>query len=129
MTQTVTSFRTSFPKGAPVLVETKHGKQYGTVKAHADKYGEALLVEFYTDEKVWIPLARTEVVVVEKTAKLIECFECSGRGLFYMGGGTVNGVFTGKTGPCFRCNGTGKQSYKDMLRNRYYDNHVRRLSV
>lgn len=52
------------------------------------------------------------------------CWKCNGSGLYYMGGGMLNGKFTGKTGPCFGCGGTGQQVNEDRLRNHYY--HHRR---
>ena len=56
-----------------------------------------------------------------------ECYQCGGTGLFHMGGATVNGVYKGKTGPCFRCEGKGHVTAADEKRNTYYDNHVRRI--
>lgn len=50
---------------------------------------------------------------------------CNGSGIFYSGGAVVNGVYTGTTGPCYRCAGKGWQSEADRKRNAYYDNHVR----
>lgn len=56
------------------------------------------------------------------------CDGCAGDGVFrYAGGCFENGVWKGKTGTCFRCNGTGRQAVKDQRRNRYYDSHVRRI--
>jgi predicted PP-loop superfamily ATPase len=46
-----------------------------------------------------------------------------------MGGAVVNGVYTGKIGPCFRCEGKGYQTAADQKRNRYYDQHIRRVSI
>lgn len=56
-----------------------------------------------------------------------KCDGCNGSGVFHGAGGTVNGVFKGFTGTCFRCGGKGVQTSKDVKRNRYYDNHVRRF--
>lgn len=56
-----------------------------------------------------------------------KCYQCDGSGLFHMGGGTVNGRYTGKTGPCFRCEGKGHVTAADEKRNTYYDNHIRRI--
>jgi hypothetical protein len=53
--------------------------------------------------------------------------ECGGSGTYYGAGSTVNGVFKGYVGTCFRCGGKGYQTKGDRRRNRYYDNHVRRI--
>ena len=58
-----------------------------------------------------------------------ECDGCRGDGVFYGRGIIENGVFKGHTGTCFRCHGKGWQSDEDRKRNRYYDNHVRRVDV
>lgn len=58
-----------------------------------------------------------------------KCDQCDGSGLFYMGGGTVNGKFTGKTGKCYRCNGKGYLTAADEKRNEYYDNNIRRIHL
>lgn len=55
-----------------------------------------------------------------------EC-ECGGSGKFYSGGMILNGVYTGTIGVCYRCGGKGYQTEADVKRNRYYDNHVRRI--
>lgn len=55
--------------------------------------------------------------------------KCSGSGVFRWGGGTVNGVFTGKTGVCFGCQGKGWMSAADRKRDAYYWNHVARISA
>ena len=57
------------------------------------------------------------------------CHDCGGSGIYYGRGGTVNGKFVGFTGKCYRCGGKGTQTPADVRRNRYYDNHVRRVSV
>lgn len=63
----------------------------------------------------------------------VECWSCSGRGIYY-GRGYVDltsgkPVFVGFTGPCYRCGGKGWQTAKDTRRNRYYDNHVRKVYI
>ena len=50
-------------------------------------------------------------------------------GKYHGHGATVNGVFQGFIGKCYRCGGKGFQTVADERRNRYYDNHVRRISV
>ena len=48
-----------------------------------------------------------------------EC-TCDGSGIYYISGGTVNGVFVGQTGKCFGCHGKGWQDRSDVIRNRTY---------
>jgi hypothetical protein len=55
------------------------------------------------------------------------CDGCPGDGIYYGRGALVNGKFEGFTGVCFRCGGKGWQDEKDVRRNRYYDNRVRRI--
>lgn len=57
------------------------------------------------------------------------CLDCSGTGTYYAGGAVVNGRFTGKTGPCYRCQGKGYQTDDDRKRNEYYDLHVRTIRL
>jgi len=52
------------------------------------------------------------------------CWKCGGSGLYYFSGATVNGVFQGNTGPCYGCQGSGKQNNADRTRNHWY--HHRR---
>lgn len=49
-----------------------------------------------------------------------KCWKCGGSGLFHFGGAIVNGKFTGKTGPCFECQGKGYVTPQDERRNRAY---------
>ena len=56
-----------------------------------------------------------------------KCDSCNGSGIHYGRGYVENGVFKGFTGPCYRCQGKGTQTKADQRRNRYYDNHVRRI--
>ncbi len=53
------------------------------------------------------------------------CDGCPGTGIYHGAGGTVNGVFKGFTGPCYRCDQKGYQTLKDQKRNRYYDSKIR----
>lgn len=55
------------------------------------------------------------------------CDGCRGDGVYYGAGSFVNGHFVGFTGKCYRCGGKGYQTKKDVRRNTYYDNHVRRI--
>lgn len=50
-----------------------------------------------------------------------ECEKCSGSGQ-YKWGAVVNGQAS-KVGPCWSCIGTGKQTTRDMRRNRAYNRH------
>lgn len=54
-------------------------------------------------------------------AARVRCPSCRGSGV-YQWGACVNGRMT-HSGPCFRCQGTGKQGQEDFCRNRCYDNH------
>ena len=55
------------------------------------------------------------------------CDGCNCSGVYYGAGRIENGKFIGFSGPCYRCRGKGHQTSKDVKRNRYYDQHVRRL--
>lgn len=57
----------------------------------------------------------------------VRCDSCRGDGVFYGAGSVINGHFVGFKGTCYRCDGKGSQTPKDIKRNRYYDNHVRRF--
>lgn len=58
-----------------------------------------------------------------------ECDGCNGSGIYYGAGSVVNGHFVGFKGTCYRCQGKGWQNEKDIKRNAYYDNNVRRFSL
>jgi hypothetical protein len=45
---------------------------------------------------------------MSKSVTLQVCWRCNGTGIFRYGGGTVNGRFVGKEGPCFKCIGGGQ---------------------
>jgi hypothetical protein len=60
----------------------------------------------------WVKAAR---------AAQVTCPSCGGSGMYYWGA-CVNGVMT-HSGPCYRCNGTGKQGQEDFRRNWGYDMH------
>jgi hypothetical protein len=94
---------TKFDTHALVLAMTKDGNR---AKLHV----------FGRDEPVWHPVTWYEVI--EQGDHV--CWKCSGSGLFYFGGPIVNGVYQGRTGPCFGCEGTGQQSNADRLRCHYY---------
>lgn len=53
------------------------------------------------------------------------CIKCDGSGKWLFAGHFENGVWKGKVGKCFQCQGTGKETIYDRLRtnvyyNRYY---------
>lgn len=55
--------------------------------------------------------------------------ECNGSGKYHAPAVMVNGVSkSGFENTCYRCVGKGYQSYADVRRNEYYDNHFRRVS-
>jgi len=56
------------------------------------------------------------------------CCKCNGSGQYQFGGAVVNGVYTGKTGKCFGCGGTGKQSRTDINRNRAYNGEFKNMA-
>lgn len=58
-----------------------------------------------------------------------KCDKCNGSGAFHFGGAVVNGVFQGRTGVCFACQGKGYQTSKDQKRNAFYWNRVARVGV
>ena len=62
-------------------------------------------------------------------AGCVTCDGCNGSGVYYGRGSVVNGKFVGFSGECYRCRGKGHQTAKDVRRNRYYDNNVRRFNV
>lgn len=56
-----------------------------------------------------------------------KCQECSGTGK-YRKGSVINGVFIATyENTCYRCQGKGYQSDKDIKRNSNYDNYHRRV--
>lgn len=113
-----------FPKRSFVIGEDFEGR----VKATTDKFGGRVLVEVaWKDDPIWVTASTLRVMADDDRS--LDCEGCQGTGRFYSGGMVLNGKFTGKIGPCFRCEGKGKQTPKDRSRNSYYDNNVRRFSV
>jgi hypothetical protein len=100
----------------------------GNIVRSNDKGGEGLVLAltkdgkrakvkvFGHDAEVWRKLDSMTVLVSGDE----QCWKCQGSGLFYMGGGMLNGKFTGKTGECYGCQGKGTQNNDDRLRNHYY---------
>jgi len=95
---------TRFDTHALVLARTKDGKR---AKLHV--YGQ-------DKDPVWHPIRWYEVI----EAGNCTCYKCGGSGLYYFGGPVVNGVYQGKTGPCFACEGKGQQSNADRVRCHFY---------
>ena len=56
-----------------------------------------------------------------------KCADCGGSGRWVMG--PITNGKPAREGQCFRCQGKGWQSPADVRRNRYYDNHVRRINA
>lgn len=102
---------------------------YGIVKATTEKFGGRVLVAWDFDVEVgeaWKDA--TSLRLVEDSERILTCDgSCGGTGVYRGGGTVVNGVYQGFSGPCYRCEGHGKQTPKDRRRNRHYDNHYRRI--
>jgi hypothetical protein len=97
----VTGKRTG--KDGLVIALTKDGKR---AKLHL--YGE--------DAEIW----RSVEDFTIKVAGGEKCWKCDGSGLYYFGGAVVNGVYTGRTGPCFACQGDGVATDADRIRCHFY---------
>jgi hypothetical protein len=97
------------------IVVTERGER-GIVLAVRKDGTRALFYRYGPDFENWVPV---EWLTVEVEG-LETCFKCSGSGLYYFGGPIVNGVYQGKTGPCFGCEGKGQQSDDDRARCHNY---------
>ena len=97
------------------------------VLALSDKFGPKARIEFAGESK-WVR-RDTLRVIEDENARIFDCDGCNGSGVYYGAGIVLNGVFKGYSGPCYRCEGNGKQSLRDRLRNRSYDRNYRRLSA
>ena len=105
-----------------IVRSNKTGK-HGIVLA-LTKDGERCKVYVYgPDAEVWRPIEG--MIVVE--AGLMTCHKCLGSGLYYFGGAVVNGSYTGQTGPCYACQGKGKQTDDDRVRCHYYWHRQREI--
>ena len=94
----------------------------GMVLAVTKDGARAKIHTFNRDGDDWYPVSWFAVEVSGDR----KCHKCNGSGLFYMGGAVVNGVYTGKTGPCFGCGGNGVENDADRVRNHvYYRDHYR----
>jgi hypothetical protein len=98
-----------------IVVSNEHGTE-ALVLALTKDGKRAKLHVFGHEGDIWRPLNGFTVSV----NGLEKCWKCQGSGLYYFGGPTVNGVYQGKTGPCFACEGKGKQHDGDRLRNHGY---------
>jgi hypothetical protein len=76
----------------------------------------ALVYRYGPDFSNWVPLDWLTVEVAGDET----CYKCGGSGLYYYGGMVLNGVYQGKTGPCFGCEGDGIQTDADRLRCHHY---------
>jgi hypothetical protein len=54
-------------------------------------------------------------------AGYVPCDGCPGDGIHRWNGRWVGGVWTGKAGQCFRCEGKGYQTPEDVERNEAHD--------
>ena len=97
------------------IVTTERG-QTGIVLAVRKDGTRAMCYLYGPDREDWLPV---EWLTVE-TAGKEQCYKCAGSGLYYFGGMVLNGVYTGKTGPCFGCGGDGQQDDADRIRCHYY---------
>ena len=97
---------TKFDRHVLVLAVTKDGKR---AKLHV--YGDDR-----DDKPIWHPIEWYEIA----EAGLATCYKCGGSGIYYFGGPVVNGVYQGKTGICFPCEGKGKQDNADRIRCHFY---------
>lgn len=64
--------------------------------------------------EIWVEAAKKATV---------KCDRCGGTGR-YQWGACVNGKMS-HSGPCFACEGKGRQNQSDFARNRCYWNHVK----
>jgi DnaJ-class molecular chaperone len=58
-----------------------------------------------------------------KSNETVECGKCGGSGVYYGHGRVENGTFVGFTGPCYACQGKGRQTPVDQRRNWGYWKH------
>lgn len=106
---------TTFEKGN-VVVNKRYSDSHALVLA-CTKDGERVKLHvFGRDEPVWHPVKWYDI----EEAGACTCWKCSGSGLYYFGGMVLNGVYQGKTGPCFACEGKGKQTNEDRIRCHFY---------
>jgi hypothetical protein len=57
---------------------------------------------------------------MDKATGNCTCWKCQGTGKYYSGGAVVNGVYTGKVGECYGCQGKGYQTPADRKRCAFY---------
>ena len=106
-----------------VIGNVLRNKRYDTHALVLAVKGDGTRVKLHIygrDEPVWHPVNWYEIA----TAGDVQCWKCSGSGLYYLGGGggniVLNGVYQGRTGPCFQCSGSGQESDDDRKRCHYY---------
>ena len=98
------------------IVTSNHNGNSAIVLAVTKDGKRARIYAYGPDVDMWVPITRFTVDVAGEEV----CYKCAGSGLFYMGGMVLNGRYTGKTGPCFGCEGKGRQTDADRLRCHYY---------
>lgn len=104
----------TFEKGN--IVKFKRSGDECMVVAVAGGKERVNLHVFGSEEPRWYWFSSIELVC--STSE--ECWKCHGSGLYYFGGATVNGVYKGRTGPCFACEGKGSQNNDDRIRCYHY---------
>jgi hypothetical protein len=98
------------------IVKNVRDGDSGIVLAVRKDGTRANIYRYGKDRAEWYPVDWFTVEVAGEE----KCFKCLGSGLFYMGGAVVNGKYTGKTGPCYACRGTGQQTDDDRRRCHHY---------
>lgn len=122
------SIAKDFPKGAFVTIANDGGE--GTIAATSEKFGGRVGLRVSWKENALLWQSPSTLRVVPEGERSLDCDGfCGGTGVFRGGGIVENGVYKGFSGPCFRCDGHGKQTPKDRRRNSTYDNHYRRISL
>jgi len=93
-----------------------------TDAGHAEAYNADLSPAQRREFEALAAAARRNVLAEAgrlKHAATIACSPCNGSGIF--GTRYENGKPAGHTGPCYRCNGKGRQTGDDQARNHVYD--------
>lgn len=119
----------SFAKGDWVLSRDPAKATEGWIVAISAS--GAVKVRIHSDRAIWLSAseASRRLRVVGQDERILECHKCiDGSGKFYAGGGTVNGVYTGKVGDCYGCQGHGLCTPSDRHRNRVYWNKYARIN-
>jgi hypothetical protein len=98
------------------IVKFDRGDNHGIVLNVRKDGTRANVYRYGRDSAEWVPVNWLTVV----TTGTEKCYKCGGSGLYYFGGMVLNGVYQGKTGPCFGCEGKGEQTDADRLRCHFY---------